>query len=149
MILLLKYLFLNTVINSSSSPARYTFLFLMPVFSKWGMILNMYHGTSARQDGLGKMFINHITLPSVLLASLLLAFFCFAADRLFLHALSGTSTIPLFIALLAVFSIFRILSGRFFNDRFGGITGDTLGATGEISEILFLVVTSLWLRRFI
>lgn len=149
MTMLLKFLFLNNVISSSLSPGRYAFLFLMPVFSKWGMILNMYHGTSARQDGLGKMFIENITLTSVLLASLLLAFFCFAAERLYLHPTFGTGTILLFIVLIAVFYIFRILSAKFFRDRFGGITGDTLGAAGEISEILFLLVTSLWLQRFI
>ena len=149
MTLLLKFLFLNNVISSSLSPARYAFLFLMPVFSKWGMILNMYHGVSARQDGLGKMFIENITLVSVLLASLLLTLFCFAADRLYLHAEFGAGMILLFIVLIAVFSVFRILSAGFFNNRFGGITGDTLGAAGEISEILFLLVTSLWLQRSI
>jgi len=149
MALLLKFLFLNNVISSSPSPGCYAFLFLMPVFSKWGMILNMYHGTSARPDGLGKMFIENITGGSVLLASSILAAFYFAADRLYLHATFGTRTTMLFFALIVVFFIFRILSARFFQSRFGGITGDTLGAAGEISEILFLMVTSLWLQRFI
>ena len=149
MTLLLKFLFLNNMIGSSLSPGRYAFLFLMPAFSKWGMIFNMYHGTSARQDGLGKMFIENITFTSLLFASLSLAFFCFAADRLYLHSTFGDRTIILFIVLIAVFYIFRILSARFFNNRLGGITGDTLGAAGEISEILFLLVTSLWLQHYI
>jgi len=149
MTLLLKYLFLHNVISSSLPPSRYAFLFLMPVFSKWGMILNIYHGTSARQDGLGKMFIENITFTSVLLASSLLAFFYFTADRLYLHATFGARTIILFIVLTVVFYIFCILSTKFFNRRFGGITGDTLGAEGEISEILFLLVTSLWLQHSI
>ena len=149
MALLLKFLFLNNMINSTIKPVHYAFLFLMPVFSKWGMVLNMYHGTSARQDGLGKMFIENITLASVLLAALSLAFFYFAADRLYLHAAFGTGTIRLFIVLIVVFYVFCILSCKFFNNRFGGITGDTVGAAGEISEILFLMVTKLWLQRFI
>ncbi len=81
MTLLLKFLFLNNMISSSLSPGRYAFLFLMPVFSKWGMILNMYHGTSARQDGLGKMFIENITLTSVLLASLSIGVFLFCSRQ--------------------------------------------------------------------
>jgi adenosylcobinamide-GDP ribazoletransferase len=149
MTLLLKFLFLNNILSSSLSTGCYALLFLMPVFSKWGMILNMYHGTSARQEGLGKMFIENISLTSVLLASLLLAFIYFAADRLYLHATFGVRTIMLFIVLIAVFYILRILSASFFKSRFGGITGDTLGAAGEISEIIFLMVTSLWLQRFI
>jgi len=149
MVLLLKFLFLNNVISSSLSPGRYAFLFLMPVFSKWGMILNMYHGTSARRDGLGKMFIENITLPSVLLSSLLLVFFYFAADILYLHAAFGTGAIMLFIVLTGVFYIFCIFSAWFFNNRFGGITGDTVGAAGEISEILYLLVTTLWLQHSI
>ena len=149
MVLLLKFLFLNNVISSSLSPGRYAFLFLMPVFSKWGMILNMYHGTSARQDGLGRMFIENISLAAVLPASLLLVLFYFAADRFYLYAIFGARTIKLFIVLVIVFYAFCILSAKYFKNRFGGLTGDSVGATSEILEILFLLVTTLWLQRFI
>ena len=106
-------------------------------------------GHQRRQDGLGKMFIENITLTSVLPASLLLAFIYFAADRLYLYPIFGTGTIKLFVVLVIISYAFCILSAAFFKNRFGGLTGDTAGAMSEILEILFLLVTSLWLQRFI
>lgn len=149
MTILLKFLFLNNLLISSLPASKYAFLFLMPVFSKWGMVSTMYHGNSARQDGLGKMFIDHITLVKVVFASFLLIFFYAAADMLFLHKIYGTASIILFIVLFAIFYSFCFMSAKFFKKRFGGLTGDTLGAAGEISEILFLMVTSLWLQHSI
>jgi len=149
MTILLKFLFLNNVISSSLPPGRYAFLFLMPVFSKWGMLALMYHGISVRRDGLGKMFIDNMRPGTVALGSLLLIFFYAAADMLCLHTDYGTGAIALFFVLLAVFYIFCLLSAKFFKDRFGGLTGDTLGTAGEISEILYLLVISIWLQHSI
>jgi adenosylcobinamide-GDP ribazoletransferase len=147
--ILLKFLLINNLLSSPLPTSSYASLFLMPVFSKWAMVSTMYHGNSARQDGLGKMFIDNISLGKVVLASLLLIFFCAAADMLYLHKAYGTGSIILFFALFAVSYIFCILSVKFFQKRFGGLTGDTLGAAGEISEILFLMVASLWLQHSI
>ena len=149
MTILLKFLFLNNLLNTAPSSSSYVFLFFMPVFSKWGMVLTMYHGKSARQDGLGKMFIEHINLVRVVFASLLVIFFYAVADMLFLHNTYGTASIIIFFVLLAVSYMYCLLSVKFFDSRFGGLTGDTLGAAAEISEILFLMVVSLWLQHFI
>ena len=149
MTILLKFLFLNNLLISSLPAYSYVFLFLMPVFSKWGMVATMYHGNSAREDGLGKMFIDNITLVKVVFASLLLIFFYAAADMLYMHKANWAGSIILFFLLFAVSYIFCLLSARFFAKRFGGLTGDTLGAAGEISEILFLMVASLWLPHSI
>ena len=149
MTILLKFLFLNNLLTLPLSTSSYVFLFLMPVFSKWAMVLTMYHGNSARQNGLGKMFIDNITLIKVVFVSLLLIFFYAAADMLYLHKAYGAGSIILFFVLLAIFYIFSLLSAKFFAKRFGGLTGDTIGAAGEISEILFLMVASLWLQHSI
>jgi adenosylcobinamide-GDP ribazoletransferase len=149
MTILLKFLFLNNLLISSLPACSYVFLFLMPVFSKWAMAATMYHGNSARQDGLGKMFIDNITLVKVVLASLLLIFFYAATGMLYLNKAYGTGAVILFFVLLASSYIFCLLSTKFFDKRFGGLTGDTLGAAGEISEILFLMVASLWLQHSI
>lgn len=148
MTILLKFLFLNNLLISSLPTSHYVFLFLMPVFSKWGMVSTMYHGNSARQDGLGKMFIDNLTLVKVVFTSLLLIFFYAAADMLYLHKAFGAKSIILFFLLFAISYIFCLLSAKFFKKRFGGLTGDTLGAGGETSEILFLMVASLWLQHF-
>jgi cobalamin synthase len=56
--ILLKFVFLNFLLLNYPLFTVIYLLFFMPVFSKWVMIPGMFHGISARQDGLGKIFIN-------------------------------------------------------------------------------------------
>jgi adenosylcobinamide-GDP ribazoletransferase len=147
MAILLKFVFLVQVLGSIPQQGLYVFLFLMPVFSKWAMVLMMQLGASARMDGLGKIFIKESTLSRFFISSLLLAGLSAAAGFFF----PGEYTIVLgmLIVISAVLILFCFVSGKFFENAFGGLTGDTLGAAGEISEILFLMVTAVWLQLFI
>jgi adenosylcobinamide-GDP ribazoletransferase len=149
MTILLKFLFLNNLLSFSLSAGRYVFLFFMPIFSKWVMVATMYYGNSARQDGLGKIFIDNITPSKVFLTSLFVVFFYAGAEIFYLHKTYGTGSILFFFVISAASYLFCLLSARFFVERFGGLTGDTLGAIGEISEILFLMVVSIWLQHSI
>jgi adenosylcobinamide-GDP ribazoletransferase len=142
--ILLKYLLIKNLLLYPSYIPLYSFLFLMPVFSKWVMIPGMFHGISARQDGLGKIFINDTGIITVIFSSFSVILFCiltlsFYPDKTYFH-----KTIVLFPALFAVLYVFSFMSVKFCRKRFGGITGDNLGAISEISEILFLMLISLW-----
>ena len=72
---LLKYLLVKNIFLYSSSITLYSLLFLMPVFSKWIMVPAMYLGTSARKDGLGRMFIDAVTKKDVVFASVITGLF--------------------------------------------------------------------------
>lgn len=141
---LLKFVFLNFLFLNYPLFTVFYLLFFMPVFSKWVMIPGMFHGISARQDGLGKIFINNTGTMTVLFSSLSIILFCiltfpFYPDNTYFH-----KTIVLFPVLFAVLYMFSFMSVNFCRQRFGGITGDNLGAISEISEILFLMLASLW-----
>ncbi len=139
-----KYLLLKNL--SHFTPfTYYSSIIVLPILSKWTMVISMFHGKAAREDGLGKMFLSRIssrevvisTLTLFVLLSMLLLFFSrFAPDFQYLF----------YAALIAAMYILCRLFINFFNKKFGGLTGDTLGAVSELTEIAFLLLVIVWLR---
>ena len=60
----LKYLSLNSLTNFLPF-TYYSSLLLLPVIPKWTMVISMYHGKRARENGLGSLFIHKIGLEEV------------------------------------------------------------------------------------
>ncbi len=159
--ILLKYLFISSMLGAGHnhlpaySPGRksivFALLFLMPAFSKWTTIPAMYHGRPARQDGLGRIFIGNTGLKELALSTLLLAGLCFAAFYLpafYLKSVSPLACAGFSLFLLCFFYALSVSEVKFFTKRFGGLTGDHLGALTELAEALFLLVATLWLGHF-
>lgn len=148
--ILLKVLFLNQLLAAfQASGAAYLIIFMMPVFSKWITIPAMYHGLAARKDGLGRIFIENIGFSSLFLASALTVTICLLAGLQSHNAFNG-NLLMLFCAACFIFMyMFSLMSSGFCKKMFGGLTGDTLGALTEISEILYLAGASIWLQRSI
>lgn len=149
MAVLLKFLFLRHLFLSYSSFTAASVIFLMPAFGKWITVPAMYHGTSARADGLGRIFLNNVTAGAALLSTGLVILLSLAVARLHLLAAYGLSGLLLFGILLAVLYVFCRWSVRFCIGKFGGLTGDHFGAMTEAADLLFLAVTVLWLPRSI
>ncbi|MBI4655029.1 MAG: adenosylcobinamide-GDP ribazoletransferase [Nitrospirae bacterium] len=143
--ILLKFLALNSLSLNSSLVTHYLLLFLMPVFSKWAMVSSSFYGKSARQDGLGKIFIENTKGKEFRIATAFVILFSLLAVLISLKIIG-----PIFHFLLPLLTlyIFSLLSNGFCNRMFGGMTGDTLGAVSEMSEILFLLVM-ICIQRFI
>lgn len=144
--LLFKYVFINAILKENQC----LILFLMPLFSKWAMVSVMYHSKSAREDGIGKIFLKNIGLAHVFLSvslTILAGLTAFYASGYFMLPLVpwGEYTFMMFFFCeAAVIFLFCIFLKRIFTNKFGGMTGDNFGAIHEISEIAFLVVASLW-----
>ena len=136
--LLLKFLALNSLFHYSLFTFYYS-LFLMPVFSRWVMVTAIFHGKSARQDGIGKIFIENTKLKELVIATLLVIG-CWLLVVSFLLSSLFTIHYSLFLVSIPVLYIFSLVSVWFCNKKFGGMTGDTFGAVSEISEILFLMM---------
>ena len=133
----LKYLGLVTLPDVE----RAGMLLCMPVLGRWAMVVGASAAPYARKEGgLAAPFVSELTIRDVVWAAVLAAaaavFFVgpwVAIPSLALAALTGLG--------------FARLSKRLC----GGITGDTLGATNELAEILFLLMApvSLALMRAI
>jgi cobalamin 5'-phosphate synthase/cobalamin synthase len=147
MTILLKFLLLNALFHSVPLTVTLCMLFLMPAFSKWVTILAMKHGISARRDGLGRIFLDNVRFFHVGLSTLLVFALYLAVTALHLYRAYGMRSIGLLAVLSLSLYLFSLLSGSFSLRKFGGLTGDNFGAMSEISEILFLMVASLWLRH--
>ncbi|MDA8088181.1 MAG: adenosylcobinamide-GDP ribazoletransferase [Nitrospiraceae bacterium] len=148
--ILLKFVLISGLL-ALTEPYAFALLFMMPVFSKWATVPVMFHGKPARKEGLGRLFIGNAGAKDVALASLLLLCLWFAVfSSLFIYRQEGMLPQVHFPFLFLFFPLIIFLyaegraAARFLSRKFGGLTGDHLGAITEASEILFLIAASLW-----
>ena len=146
MALLLKYLFISPLFAKCGTWGTAYLLFLMPVFSKWAIVPALFHGRPAASGGLGRIFIEGMDGRTYLLSWLLLAVAALAATWL-CPSLSLTAGVNfLFLPCLCLYA-FSLLWAFFCSRKFGGLTGDTIGAAAEIADLLFLAIAFLWFLR--
>lgn len=128
--IILKYTLLKHAMDLSSF---YKILFLVPVPSKFAMVFAMFVGKPAKKEGLGAIFLGNIGKDHMWLSFLfsLLPFFVL-----------GFSPYTVFFVCAFFFFLFIFIYFlcKLFQSRFGGLTGDTLGAINEMTELFFLVL---------
>ncbi|HID95207.1 MAG TPA: adenosylcobinamide-GDP ribazoletransferase [Candidatus Latescibacteria bacterium] len=123
-LLLLKLELLSNVPTGIRSPV----LLLMPTMGRWSMVIEASLSPYARpSNGLGKPFTEHIGLRELVLTSLITL-----SIGLLVWQLMG-------FLLTAFVSITALLLVRYIRSKFGGATGDTLGAVNEAVEVLVLL----------
>lgn len=109
-------------------------LIMMATFSRWSQGLVCSTSGYARQEGKAKFFIEHAERNAVIAGGLFtLALFLLMAK------LKG-----LVIFILAFLS--ALLFTQYVKRKIGGMTGDTIGATSEIAEVLVLLLCMLKIR---
>ncbi len=115
--LLGEFLLLKTLL----SQGRAEILLFKPLAGRLGLLWGVLWGRAARKEGLGFLFLSSKAkgraFPALILSGLLLARY---PQGLFLILAVGLGLV------------------FYFRRRFGGLTGDHLGALVQISEILFL-----------
>lgn len=143
----LKYLALADISNLSSF-TLYSSLLLMPVLSKWAMVLSMYRGRPAREDGLGQLFISGTEFRELAVSTFLLATILALPEVAFRPDAAGSLCL-LYGGVLTLIYVVCDMWVRYSERKFGGLTGDTLGALSEVTEISFLLMVIIWSRLFI
>lgn len=121
-IVLLKISFLSSISISLKTIS----LVLMCVLSRWSLVFAMILFPYARQEGKAKNFVQGINFKIFILATMI-ALVCVIVTSKF----KG-----LFI--FAIIAMSTYIIGKFISKKIGGITGDTLGATNELIEIITL-----------
>ena len=133
LVILLKYLLLKNVFFLPGLTA-YVALILTPVIARWGMVPALFHAKSARDEGLGKIFIEQTGYWELIVATGLATVIAAAIFLLASQLLVLSKMIVLFISVY----IFSFSMSCFYTKKFGGLTGDNLGAITEMNEVLFL-----------
>lgn len=146
-VLTLKYLSLKGVTHMSYFSVYSTLLF-MPVISKWAMLIAFYHGKSARRDGLGRIFIEGAKGREFAFSTIVLIILLMAFHLIFSHFAPEAQYIFNLILLVTIYCLSRFWIGLC-NSKFGGLTGDTLGALSELTETIFLMLVIVWSRLYI
>lgn len=126
-------LFLKIHALASIDVDRWRALLVAPVLSRWAMVLLGYRSKAAKA-GLGSILIEHLETKHFLFAT-------FITPILVAAVLQGTG-----IAMMAWVALFTLASKSYFHRRLGGVTGDTFGALGELSETSVMVFLALGLR---
>jgi len=121
-ILLLKVGLLGAV----AAPLKTTALLLACVLSRWSSVLAMFLFSYARKDGKARAFMQGMNLKIFTFSSITVLVFAFA-----IWQLKGLLT-------LLIVAGCAYLGGKFVSRKIGGITGDTLGAAIELTEIVTL-----------
>ncbi len=108
----------------------------MPAVGRWAMVTSAWMSPYARTEGgLAAPFLTHLSWRHVTLSTLVMVI-----------GLVVGFGIPIAFAVMMVGGLVISLGWWGCRSWFGGITGDTLGATNELMEILFLLFVPLLLR---
>lgn len=119
------------LLSSLGMPLKANALILMCLVSRWAAVVSMFLFPYARQLGKAKMFIEGMNLKILLFSTLIT----------FLSALLIWQIKGILICLVVCGCVY--VSGKFIVRKLGGITGDTLGATVELGEIIVLLSACL------
>jgi adenosylcobinamide-GDP ribazoletransferase len=129
--LILRYAGLLALPHAIRIPA----LLCMPAVGRWAMVVLAWASPYARTDGgLAAPFLANLSRAHVLIATGLLT-----------AVMSLAFGIPMGLTVLVVGAAIIVMLWASYRSWFGGITGDTLGATNEVVEILFLLLIPLLL----
>lgn len=108
---------------------RFPALLCMPAIGRWAIVAGAYGATYARvEGGLAAPFLAHLSLRHLIGSTFLVGCLLTWAFGI-VHA----------IAVLLVGGALSRLMTMFCQRLFGGVTGDTFGATNEVVEIIFLI----------
>ena len=109
-------------------------LLLVPAMARLNSVVNCASAPYARATGMGKTFVDHTNGASVVIATIITTLFSAVVCYFF--------QIPYLILLvIPILMILGYIFAKLMTRKIGGITGDTLGAVVEISEVvaIFLI----------
>ena len=110
--------------------SRWRALLLAPLLGRWAMVFLAYHSTPAK-EGLGSLMIVNMDSSR------------FFGATFFTLVLAVTIQRTIGIALFVGAAIFAFAWKTYFHNRLGGLTGDTFGAVGELTETSVLILLAV------
>lgn len=131
-LILLKIGFIYSIINNS---LLWTVIF-MPVIARLGVLVMMYKTVTPREKGMGNLFIGKASASMVAIATLYTIMLIVGISKIIFSA-SNLKVIML-IATIVILTIFNNLFKGHIYKKIDGVTGDILGCTIELGELIYL-----------
>lgn len=124
-----------SLLSSLDPKVKGVSLILMCLLSRYSLVFPMFIFSYARQEGKAKVFMEGMNFR-IFFSATLISLIC----SILLMKWAGLA-----VFIMAV--TFTFLLGRFIAGKIGGMTGDTLGAINELTEV-FVLINILILTRF-
>ena len=124
-LLLLKY----SLIAGADEGKLWIALLLAPAFARWSIVVLAQVSAPVRREGLGHLLAGRIALMDLVFATSMVALPAVAVVYLWGYTYLAPSAVVILLPWGAVMLFRRLL---------GGVTGDTLGATIEVTEVAVL-----------
>ena len=112
-------------------------LIFMPVFARMAIVVACYKSVTPRKNGMGNVFIGKPSLRMILtgivytvILAIIIGIFLFNLNSLDLAKV---------IAFIPIMIILSRLFVRYIYSKIDGITGDILGCTTELMEVIYLI----------
>lgn len=118
-------------LDSVTGLASGVVLLMVPAIARLNSVVNCAVAPYARATGMGKTFVDNTTKLGVLIATLITVVYTFVICYLFFIPYTFLFIIP--IIMLLGFAFAKLMTRKI-----GGITGDTLGAVVELSEVIVM-----------
>lgn len=140
-LVVLKIVAMATLIDYNMA----VYLISMPIVGRLAGVFLTYKTRSARENGMGNMFIGKCSTSALVLASLFTALSAIAIE--YLIGFNTYIFIYLYLigSMVLIFVLSRLLISLSYR-RIDGITGDLLGCVIEISEVVFLIYILIVMR---
>lgn len=110
-------------------------IILVPVISRFTIVLLAFIGKNAKETGTGNIFIGNIDLRTLVIAFII----TFGIGFLLFDIITVS-------VLILLSCIITIIFNKYCEFKIGGLTGDLLGANNEIIEMFLLIVGLVLLR---
>ncbi len=131
-LILLKIGFIYSIINNS---LLWTVIF-MPVVARLGVIVMMYKTVTPRENGMGNLFIGKASTSMFTIAILYTIILIIGISKLIF--LVSTFEAMMLISTIIILFIFNNLFKKYIYKKIDGVTGDILGCTIELGELIYL-----------
>lgn len=132
-LVLIKIGLLNSAINSN---LMYLIIF-MPMISRLGVIIMLYKTVTPRKVVMGNIFIGKATL-GMFITAIVYTIVIIVAISKFIFLSTDFNIIILLLSIVVVM-IFDYLFKNHIYKKIDGVTGDILGCTIELGELIFLL----------
>ena len=115
---------------------------MTPVIARLNSVINCASAPYARATGLGKTFVDNTNGFGVIVATVLVLLYTIVIGYLFLLPVVMLIIIPIVM-------LFGFIFAKLMTRKIGGVTGDTLGAVVELSEILVILLIYIFAVLFV